>query len=465
MTFIRISLLCKVNLVLIAAPISQTLKEKLLSESFQFIDTEKLQEQAELKEFVKGIITSNKLVLDQTALSTFPQLEWVARIGSGMEIIDTKYCDAHGIRYYNSPGGIANAVAEHAMGMLLGLLHRIPDSFAEIQDGLWMRESNRGQELQGKKIGIIGFGHTGQALVQKLQGFDVDILVYDKYFQIPPSSHYQVCDLSTLQKEADIVSFHVPLIEETRHYYNASFRDGMKKKHILINTSRGAVADTQAILAGLKSGKILGACLDVLEEEKNIIHHLNSAESVLEKLMTYPVVLTPHIAGYSHEAIEKMSLEIIRQLFSVSVPIAQTFVQAKKFELSLIVDQEHLDHNDHVNNLEYIKWAHWISGKHWEAEAETIYREKLKWVVVKNEIEYLKPLFHGDEVRLETWIEKIEKAKCWRRVNIYRKSDQQLVATALIVWYALDAVSGRPSRIPQELADHFLNIPPTYSNL
>jgi acyl-CoA thioester hydrolase len=186
---------------------------------------------------------------------------------------------------------------------------------------------------------------------------------------------------------------------------------------------------------------------------------------VLEKLMTYPVVLTPHIAGYSHEAIEKMSLEIIRQLFSVSVPIAQTFVQAKKFELSLIVDQEHLDHNDHVNNLEYIKWAHWISGKHWEAEAETIYREKLKWVVVKNEIEYLKPLFHGDEVRLETWIEKIEKAKCWRRVNIYRKSDQQLMATALIVWYALDAVSGRPSRIPQELADHFLNIPPTYSNL
>lgn len=163
-----------------------------MSESFQFIDTEKLQEQAELKEFVKGIITSNKLVLDQAALSSFPQLQWVARIGSGMEIIDTKYCDAHGIRYYNSPGGIANAVAEHAMGMLLGLLHRIPDSFAEIQDGLWMRESNRGQELQGKKIGIIGFGHTGQALVQKLQGFDVDILVYDKYFQVPPSSHYQV---------------------------------------------------------------------------------------------------------------------------------------------------------------------------------------------------------------------------------------------------------------------------------
>ena len=303
------------NQILIAAPISDTFKQALLDKGYELVYISN-HHSLSMTNFqcAIGIITSNKLRLDQATLRQFIQLKWIARLGSGMEIIDTEYCDAHGIRYVNSPDGIANTVAEHVTGMLLSLLHNIHSAHHQIKSGLWIREENRGMELETLTVGIIGYGHTGSATAKKLQVFAKKILAYDKYKTGFGNEFVQEVTLAQLQQEADIISFHVPLNEETGHYYNAAFSEAMKKPHILINAARGAVADTQVILDGLKSGHITGACLDVVEEEKNIEEVLHSRGNVIQEVLKYKVVLTPHIAGYSHNAIEKMSAELLSQL-------------------------------------------------------------------------------------------------------------------------------------------------------
>ena len=264
-----------------------------------------------------GIITSNKLVLNKHSLQHFPNLKWIARLGSGMEIIDTAYCDQQGIRYVSSPEGISNSVAEHVMGMLLGLLHHIHSSQHQIQAGQWIREANRGVELAERTVGLIGYGHTGQALANKLRVFTTNILVYDKYKTGFGDEVIKEVSLEQLQQQADVVSFHVPLNDETRMYYDAAFYSAMSKPHILINSARGDVADTKVILGGLKSGQITGACLDVLEEEKSIDEILKQPDNIVQELLTYNVILTPHIAGYSYRAIEKMSAELLAQLHDI----------------------------------------------------------------------------------------------------------------------------------------------------
>jgi D-3-phosphoglycerate dehydrogenase len=295
--------------ILLAAPISNAFKYWLLNKGFSIVNFEEEDWRQYQSQFV-GIITSNKLTLDQQTITQFPALQWIARLGSGMEIIDTDYCRQHHIACFSSPAGIANAVAEHGMGMLLGLLHRIYSSAQEVADSKWIREPNRGIELEDLCVGIIGYGHTGSAMVQKLTAFTKNILVYDKYKEDIPYA----ATLSHMQQEADIISFHVPLSSETKHYYNEAFASAMQKPHYLINTSRGAVVDTQVILSGLQSGKIKGACLDVLEEEKSIQAVMQSPDNIIQQLLAYPVIITPHIAGYSHNAIEKMSLELQSQL-------------------------------------------------------------------------------------------------------------------------------------------------------
>jgi D-3-phosphoglycerate dehydrogenase / 2-oxoglutarate reductase len=261
-----------------------------------------------------GIITSNKLLLNKNTLQQFPNLKWIARLGSGMEIIDTRYCDEQGIRYASSPEGISNSVAEHVIGMLLGLLHHIHSSQLQIQAGQWIREANRGIELAERTVGIIGYGHTGRALAKKLRAFTTNILVYDKYKTGFVDDVIKEVSLEQLQQQADVVSFHVPLNDETRMYYDAAFYSAMSKPHILINSARGGVADTNVILSGLKLGQITGACLDVLEEEKSIDETLKQPDNIVHELLKYNVILTPHIAGYSYDAIEKMSAELLAQL-------------------------------------------------------------------------------------------------------------------------------------------------------
>lgn len=269
------------------------------------------------KAFIVGIITSNKLVMNAETLSQFNHLKWIGRLGSGMEIIDKKYCDQNEIRYFSSPMGISNSVAEHLTGMLLSLLHKIPKSLDEIKNGNWNREINRGIELENLTVGIIGFGHTGSAFAKKLSGFTNSILVYDKLKSNITSEIIKEVPLEQLQDEADIISFHVPLQDDTFHYYDDAFMERMSKEHILINASRGAVANTSSILKGLHSGKISGACLDVLEEEKRIEKVLQSPNNIVNQLLNYNVIITPHIAGYSHDAVEKMSIELMRQILNL----------------------------------------------------------------------------------------------------------------------------------------------------
>lgn len=304
--------LCRVKQVLIVAPISEKFKKRLVEKNYELIEQPVFN--IDLAKGITGIVTSNKLLLNSTELEKYPNLQWIARLGSGMEIIDTAYCDEKGIKYFSSPSGIANSVAEHVTGMLLGLLHKIYTSHKEIQDGQWIREINRGVELENLTVGIIGYGNTGNALAKKLAAFTSDILVYDKFKSGFSNDSIKQVSLEEIQEKADIISFHVPLKSDTRHYYNDDFVSKVKKKHILINASRGAVADTKAILQGLVSGKITGACLDVLEEEKDIEELLMQKNNIVQHLMEHNVIITPHIAGYSYNAIEKMSNELSNQM-------------------------------------------------------------------------------------------------------------------------------------------------------
>ena len=299
--------------VLIAAPVSDSCIQILTDKGYTPIY---LNEAGNTEKYpaITGIITSNKFILDKNGLQAFPDLTWIGRLGSGMEIIDTVYCDEHGIRYFNSPNGIANSVAEHIMGMLLCLRHHILRSHTEIQNGQWIREANRGLELEGLTVGIIGYGHTGKALANKLSVFTKNILVYDKYKSGFGTDIIQEVTLAKLQDQVDVISFHTPLNKETFHYYDEDFMSRMKKPHILINAARGPVISTDMILTGLRSGKITGACLDVLEEEKNISSVLEQEDNKIHELLSYPVIITPHIAGYSHNAVEKMSKELMEQL-------------------------------------------------------------------------------------------------------------------------------------------------------
>lgn len=256
--------------VLIAAPVHHVLTDGFRAEGYECVMMEHISQAVALQTIQDcvGVITSTRLQLNKELIDKAPDLRWIGRMGSGMEVIDTDYADEKGVKYFSSPEGNSNAVAEHALGMLLSLMKRISWSNQEIKQGLWLREENRGYELEGKTIGIIGFGNTGAAFAKKLQGFDVRILAYDKYRPENIPAHILNCkDLSPIYQEADIISFHVPMLEDTHYYLNDIFITNMCKGFIVINTSRGIIADSRALWNGLQSGKIKGVCLDVWEQE------------------------------------------------------------------------------------------------------------------------------------------------------------------------------------------------------
>lgn len=262
-----------------------------------------------------GIVTSTRLQLDRELLDAATDLRWIARMGSGMEVIDLAYAHAKGVSCYSSPEGNCNAVGEHAVGMLLALVRRITWSHSEIGAGIWRRDENRGYELEGKTVGIIGFGHTGQAFAAKLRGFDVKILAYDKspVEHVPP--YVELCSsVASICEEADILSLHVSLQPDTVGYFNDAFLACMRKPFILINTSRGAVVNTRTLYNGIKSGKITGACLDVFEQEPITKGDKELRETIAELVFLPNVIATPHIAGYTHEALYKMSKVLLDKL-------------------------------------------------------------------------------------------------------------------------------------------------------
>jgi D-3-phosphoglycerate dehydrogenase len=304
------------NKVLIAAPVHRVLTDGLTDLGYECIMYEDISQSVAygLIAGCVGVITSTRLQLDKDLLDAAPLLQWIGRMGSGMEVIDVPYATARGIACYSSPEGNRNAVGEHALGMLLSVVRRISWSHGEMNAGIWLREENRGTELEGKTIAIIGFGHTGRAFAKKLSGFDMRILAFDKQEIADKPAWVEVATLDEVFEQADIVSFHVPLQPDTIGYFDKVFIQSMRKPFILINTSRGKVVNTIALYEGLVSGKITGACLDVFEREP-VTAVQDGLKTAISAMMQLPnVAFTPHIAGYTHEALYKMSKILLEKV-------------------------------------------------------------------------------------------------------------------------------------------------------
>lgn len=251
------------------------------------------------------LIITTYTKVDAELIDKATNLKIVGRVGSGMENVDVEYCKTKNIVCVNSPEGNGNAVGEHCLAMLLNLLNNITKANNELKENLFLREENRGEELDGKTVGIIGYGHTGQAFAKKLRGFDVEILVYDKYKKTSDNFVENVA-LDELQKRCDVISFHVPYNEETHYYCDANFIAECAKQPIFINSSRGAVVNTLEIIDALENQKIKGLCIDVYEDEPITKSKIHSTETY-QKLFSFKnVIATPHIAGWTKQSKYKL---------------------------------------------------------------------------------------------------------------------------------------------------------------
>ncbi|WP_417428671.1 NAD(P)-dependent oxidoreductase [Halpernia sp.] len=269
----------------------------------------------------EGIIIRSRIPLDENFLRKAKNLKFIARVGAGMENINIEVAKELGITLFNSPEGNRDAVAEQALGMLLLLMNRLIISSEEVKRGIWKREENRGDEIYGKTFGIIGYGNMGKALAKRLSGFGAKVIFHDILPNLSDEFASQV-SLEELQKNADFISLHLPINESTHYIINEDFISKMHKNFYLINTARGKNVETSALVNGIKSGKIKGAALDVLEFEKASFENIDTATSLNKKekenleflLNSEKVIITPHIAGWTLESKEKLAQFIVDKI-------------------------------------------------------------------------------------------------------------------------------------------------------
>ena len=264
----------------------------------------------------EGVIIRSRIPLDAHFLEKAKNLKFIARVGAGMENIDIAKAQKLGIKLINSPEGNKDAVAEHVIGTLLVLMNRLFISSNEVKKGIWLREENRGEEILGKTFGIIGYGNMGKAVAKRLSGFGCKTIFYDIKPNLSDESATQV-SLQELQENADILSLHTPLTEDTLYMIDEEFISKMKKNFYFINTARGKNLKTSALVNALKSGKIKGACLDVLEYEKTSFENLEMKNEDLEYLLnSEKAIITPHIAGWTHESKIKLAQVIVNKILA-----------------------------------------------------------------------------------------------------------------------------------------------------
>ena len=288
------------------------LQERLVRNGFDCIDAThfSMDDLLQRKNEVQGIVIRARFFLNTEFLSNFPNLSFIARSGSGLENIDAAYCKAHHIQLFNSPEGNRNAVAEHALGMLLALMNKLCKANEQINRGIWKREENRGEELDGKTVGIIGYGNNGAAFAKKLRGFDVKVLAYDKFKQGYGDAFVQESTLEAIFNTADVLSLHIPQNKETVAFVNEAFINSFKKPFYLLNLSRGKIVHTESLIKALESNKIKAAGLDVLEYESKDFESIfaNQLPAAFQYLLDSDrVLLSPHVGGWTKESYFKLS--------------------------------------------------------------------------------------------------------------------------------------------------------------
>ena len=268
-----------------------------------------------------GMIIRSRFSIDQAFLKKATKLKFIGRVGAGLENIDIDFANSKNIKLIAAPEGNRNAVGEHALGMILALFNKFKKADNEIRNGIWLREENRGVELEGKTIGLIGYGNMGKAFAKKLKGFDCDVICYDIKAGLSDQNARQV-SLAELFEKTDVLSLHTPQTDLTKQMINTSFLNEFKHPIYIINTARGSAIITKDLVSAMESGKVLGACLDVLEYEKNSFENFFSKENTLPEYFQYlinsdKVLLSPHVAGWTVESKFKLAETIVHKVAAI----------------------------------------------------------------------------------------------------------------------------------------------------